>query len=88
MGIIGPSLHKKALDVVDAISIDDYEEMISDLLSRPWNPAHVDGLVWSDRGRTVVNPDRPHTYLDTLPFPARHLLRSFGKFLKFYKGLG
>ncbi|MDP7081053.1 MAG: B12-binding domain-containing radical SAM protein [Candidatus Undinarchaeales archaeon] len=73
MGLIGPSLHRRALDVVDAISIDDHEEMISDLLSRPWDPARVDGLIWSDRGRTVINPDRPHTDLDALPFPARHL---------------
>jgi len=59
---------------LDLVIRGEAEETFREIIGNA-DPARIDGLVWRSPRGIVRNPDRrPLDDLDTLPFPARHLI--------------
>lgn len=63
---------------IDAVVTGEGEATVVEMVGRLMTNAglaDVQGVIYSDRGNIIVNPDRPLiTELDALPFPTRELL--------------
>jgi radical SAM superfamily enzyme YgiQ (UPF0313 family) len=61
-------------NAIDYILKGEYDETLRDLAAGI-NPAAITGLSYQQAGRIVHNPGRPPLDVDTLPFPAWHLIK-------------
>jgi anaerobic magnesium-protoporphyrin IX monomethyl ester cyclase len=64
---------------IDAICMGEGETTLLELADGR-SPGTINGLVWRDNGRSIINPVREHLPdLDALPFPAYEKLSGFPK---------
>ncbi len=60
---------------VDAVAIGEGEMTMSDIVQKMGQLSKVKGVAYKEKGKTKINPPGEFIYdLDSLPFPARHLL--------------
>lgn len=75
---------------VDAICRGEFEMTVKELaltLDRGDDLSHVTGLSYRERGDVRINPARPLIQdLDSIPFPARHIVRHEGYRAAIYSG--
>ena len=75
---VGTSLMEQ-FENIDYLAIGEGEQTLRDLADAR-SPAEIDGLAWRDKGQIVENQPRTKIpSLDSLPFPAYHLLTGFPK---------